>query len=30
MKPTDFAKVLSNYLAIYLPGQCNASPALYP
>jgi len=26
MKPTDFAKVLSNYLAIYLPGQCNASP----
>ncbi|RLA21499.1 MAG: integrase [Gammaproteobacteria bacterium] len=26
MKPTDFAKVLSEYLAIYLPGQCNASP----
>lgn len=25
MKPTDFAKVLSEYLAIYLPGQCNAS-----
>jgi integrase/recombinase XerD len=26
MKPTDFAKALSHYLAIYLPGQRNVSP----
>lgn len=25
MKPTDFAKALSNYLSIYLPGQRNVS-----
>jgi site-specific recombinase XerD len=26
MKPTDFAKALSRYLSIYLPGQRNVSP----
>jgi site-specific recombinase XerD len=26
MKPTDFAKALSHYLGIYLPGQRNVSP----
>ena len=25
MKPTDFAKALSHYLAIFLPGQRNVS-----
>ena len=25
MKPTDFAKALSNYLGMYLPGQRNVS-----
>ncbi len=25
MKPTDFAKALSHYLAVYLPGQRNVS-----
>lgn len=25
MKPTDFAKALSHYLGIYLPGQRNVS-----
>ena len=26
MKPTDFAKALSQYLSAYLPGQRNVSP----
>jgi integrase/recombinase XerD len=26
MKPTDFAKALSDYLSLYLPGQRNVSP----
>ncbi len=26
MKPTDFAKALSHYLSVYLPGQRNVSP----
>jgi site-specific recombinase XerD len=26
MKPTDFAKALSHYLGVYLPGQRNVSP----
>jgi site-specific recombinase XerD len=26
MKPTDFAKALSHYLSLYLPGQRNVSP----
>lgn len=26
MKPTDFAKALSQYLTSYLPGQRNVSP----
>lgn len=26
MKPTDFAKALSQYLSVYLPGQRNVSP----
>ena len=26
MKPTDFAKALSQYLSDYLPGQPNVSP----
>ncbi|WP_276961725.1 site-specific integrase, partial [Ferrimicrobium acidiphilum] len=26
MKPTDFARVLSTYLSLYLPGQRNVSP----
>jgi site-specific recombinase XerD len=25
MKPTDFAKALSDYLSVYLPGQRNVS-----
>ena len=26
IKPTDFAKALSHYLSVYLPGQRNVSP----